>query len=232
MTYNGSAGTSSVITDTMPTAVGVLVPPRRPLSSTEGLAPMRDAESRFWARVERTPTCWLWRGAVSKAGYGSLSVGGRNVRVHRFAYELLVGPIPAGLTLDHLCRVRHCVNPSHLEPVTSGENTLRGYGPTAEHARQTHCINGHAFAPESAHRERDGIVRRCRICGRASWRASKARRTGKTPGPRTHCPNGHPYTAENTRSHFVAGRRACLICTRARWNRNYARRTGKALTNV
>lgn len=91
-------------------------------------------EARFWAKVNKdgpAPThrsdlgsCWLWT-ASTNWGYGVLSIDGRSIRAHRFAYELLVGPIPEGLQLDHLCHVRHCVRPDHLEPVTLQENVVR-----------------------------------------------------------------------------------------------------------
>src|SRR6266496_2265386 len=89
--------------------------------------------TRFWAKVDRSGgsrACWLWTGKTGRDGYGRIGLGGRGalvrVRAHRFAYELLIGPIPDGLQIDHLCRVRHCVNPAHLEPVTQRENILRG----------------------------------------------------------------------------------------------------------
>ena len=84
-----------------------------------------DAE-RFWAMVQKTSTCWLWTGSLKVEGYGHFRADGGMWRAHRWAYENGVGPIPAGLTLDHLCRVRACVRPSHLEPVTQGENNRRG----------------------------------------------------------------------------------------------------------
>lgn len=84
-----------------------------------------DDSARFWAKVAITPSCWLWQGWADRDGYGALDVGGRFTRAHRFAYEELVGPIPDGLTIDHLCRVRNCVNPDHMEPVTLAENTRR-----------------------------------------------------------------------------------------------------------
>ncbi len=81
---------------------------------------------RFWAKVDRSGECWLWTGNVYRDGYGQFYVERRQVRAHRWAYESEVGPIPEGLVLDHLCRVRLCVRPSHLEPVTNRENLLRG----------------------------------------------------------------------------------------------------------
>lgn len=87
----------------------------------------RPLSERFWSKVEKTDSCWLWRGAAAGGGYGHLLVDGRFVQAHRYAYETLIGPIPEGLELDHLCRVRRCVRPEHLEPVTRGENIRRGY---------------------------------------------------------------------------------------------------------
>jgi len=90
--------------------------------------PVKDWRPRFWARVDKAAPggCWIWTGAVEGKGYGAPSINGVKRPAHRLAYEDLVGPVPEGLHLDHLCRVRRCVNPAHLEPVTSRENTLRG----------------------------------------------------------------------------------------------------------
>jgi hypothetical protein len=119
--------------------------------------------------------CWLWPGYVSRKGYGMLrmtmSDGERRwFQVHRVAYTACVGPIPEGLTLDHLCRVRRCCNPDHLEPVTFTANTLRGSGPTAVNARKTHCIRGHLFGPPGP--EGANNRRRCLKCKRI-WREAR-----------------------------------------------------------
>lgn len=86
-----------------------------------------DDEARFWSKVDRRAPdeCWPWTGALSRDGYGRMRTRTSHVGAHRFAYELLVGPIPEGLTIDHLCATRACVNTSHMECVTRGENTRR-----------------------------------------------------------------------------------------------------------
>lgn len=123
------------------------------------------ARQRFWEKVEKPSQadCWPWLAGCTSRGYGDFYYDGKQVRAHRFAYELLVGPIPEGLQLDHLCRVRHCVNPQHLEPVTHRENVLRGIGPTAEQARRTHCIHGHPFSEDNLRIGANGR-RYCRAC--------------------------------------------------------------------
>ena len=96
----------------------------------------------FWKRVNKTDRCWIWIGAKRPDGYGLFCVNGRLVRAHRWAYENLIGPIPNGLVIDHLCRVPACVNPDHLEPVTDRINILRGVGPSATEAKQVMCKRG------------------------------------------------------------------------------------------
>ena len=110
--------------------------------------------------------CWLWYGALGSKGYGQLTVSGKSVKAHRFVYERNKGTIPAGLTLDHLCRNRACVNPDHLEPVTLGENTMRGMCPQALNARKTHCLRGHPLEPIPS---KPGY-RHCRTCSAADKR--------------------------------------------------------------
>ena len=121
---------------------------------------------RLWTRVVVMGSCWLWTGAIDrKTGYGRCWYQRRLRLVHRLVYEVTVGPIPDGLTIDHLCRNRACVNPDHLEPVSMRENVLRGIGYTAEKARQTHCKRGHPFDLVNTYRMPSG-GRDCRICGR------------------------------------------------------------------
>jgi hypothetical protein len=126
---------------------------------------------RFWTKVRFTEPCWLWTGSRNWGGYGQFRLHQRLLLAHRWAYEFCVGPIPEGLTLDHLCRVHNCVNPEHLEAVTHRENVLRGTGPTALNAARTHCVNGHAFTPDNLYPLATGH-RRCAACRRIPGRAS------------------------------------------------------------
>jgi hypothetical protein len=116
--------------------------------------------------VEKTDGgCWLWRGAINPKGYGKWPRPDGSRLAHRRVYELVVGPIPAGLQLDHLCRVRACVNPAHLEPVTNRENARRGEGWAGLNAQKTHCPQGHPYAGENLY-VNPGGGRRCRECDR------------------------------------------------------------------
>lgn len=119
------------------------------------------AEERLWAKVDKggPGDCWLWTGVVNLYGYGSLGVKNSRVLVHRLAYELQVGPIPKGLCIDHLCRNRRCVNPRHMEVVTRGENSRRGW------LRKTHCKYGHEWTEENTLRTKRG-TRLCRQCNK------------------------------------------------------------------
>lgn len=109
--------------------------------------------------------CWIWKAAADPSGYGRCrDENGRSRNAHVVFYESLRGPVPSGLELDHLCRVRACVNPLHLEPVTRRENVLRGEGPCAANARKTHCYVGHKFTAENTRIGRSGRERACREC--------------------------------------------------------------------
>lgn len=119
----------------------------------------------FWTKVSKTETCWLWTAPLNDGGYGQIYLEGKRPRVHRLAYEALVGPIPDGMQLDHLCRVRNCINPLHLEPVPQRVNILRGESPSARNARATHCKHGHEFTRENTyHRPDRPWQRHCRQC--------------------------------------------------------------------
>jgi hypothetical protein len=91
--------------------------------------------------------CWIWQRSINTSGYGQAYDRRikKGVRAHRLSYEMFTGLIPEGLALDHLCRVRACINPAHLEPCTTKENVLRGISVAAENARKTSCMRGHPF---------------------------------------------------------------------------------------
>ncbi len=118
--------------------------------------------------------CWLWRGQIDRHGYGQISVGNLTKQAHRVSFEAFRGPIPDGLDIDHKCRVRHCVNPKHMEPVPRRVNILRGQGICGNNARKTHCKHGHEFTPENTLRHGNG--RKCLTCARAAVRRYQARR--------------------------------------------------------
>ncbi len=132
-------------------------------------------KSRFWAKVNTNgpspkfdPSlgpCWLWTAYIAKNGYGRFNANGSPEWAHRVSYRISGLKIPRGLELDHLCRVRNCVRPSHLEPVTNRENSLRGESVSAKNARKTHCINGHAFVGANVYfRPGPNKKRDCRKC--------------------------------------------------------------------
>jgi hypothetical protein len=137
----------------------------------------RNTEQTFWERVSRGDPdgCWPWLGWKDGEGYGTFWIDGRYHRAHRFAYELLVGPIPEGLQPDHLCRNHACCNPTHLEPVTQRENILRGFSPTAINARKTHCAKGHPYDDKNTRIDKHGW-RSCRICKAGNLRRLRRRR--------------------------------------------------------
>jgi hypothetical protein len=132
---------------------------------------MTTIDDRVAARIKRlvevgNGDCWLWTARRHRDGYAQIQLDGRTQLAHRVAYRVFVGPIPDGLTLDHLCRVRHCVNPAHLEPVTGRINTLRGNGPSALNAIKKQCSRDHDFTDENTYVDKLGR-RDCRTCHRA-----------------------------------------------------------------
>ena len=141
----------------------------------------------FWSKVEKTPTCWLWRGSKNENGYGQVWRGFMEKKrtmeaAHRLAYRILIGEIPKGLEIDHLCKVRLCVNPEHLEPVTHRENLRRGDTLSGVNSRKTHCKNGHMLSRDNllgSERYRKHKGRCCKTCHRirqnARYHAAKAK---------------------------------------------------------
>lgn len=133
--------------------------------------------ARFWPKVQEAGAleCWLWTGSLKSSGYGQIYKDGRPHAAHRVAYELLIGEIPEGLVLDHLCRVRTCVNPWHLDPVTDEVNIARGVFSETKAPSKTHCRNGHEFTERNVRLDPEGY-RRCRTCERAQSLAGYRRR--------------------------------------------------------
>ncbi|MFF8910548.1 HNH endonuclease signature motif containing protein [Streptomyces olivaceoviridis] len=169
-----------------------------------------------------TTPCWRWNGSINRGGYGRVSVKlsdgiWRPQSAHRAAYQIFIAPIPEGLELDHLCRIRHCCNPWHLEPVTKTVNVRRGLAPITSGQwlrERTQCPKGHPYDEENT-RVSPSSRRHCRACARDRARQNRAKATTQRPpkAPRTHCSKGHEYTAENTRP-AGGGRRKCRACVR------------------
>lgn len=137
----------------------------------------RSFAERFWSRVDRSGPCWVWNGKVDRAGYAMpLHNRGLRYRPHQWAYILTHGPVPPRLELDHLCNVKACCNPAHLEAVTHKENLRR------KRLHHTHCRHGHPFSVENTtivYRD-DGkrYERRCRICEKERSRRFRERHPG------------------------------------------------------
>lgn len=188
---------------------------------------------RFWEKVKiedagYETACLVWTAYRLNNGYGRYSHNRKVAYAHRVAYEAVVGPIPDGLVIDHLCRTRACVNPSHLEPVTNRINILRGQTIMATNAGKTHCAQGHEFTPENTIPVgEDGHKRACRTCTQA-WREKRnadrrAERALAPAAPRTHCRRGHAYDETNS---YINRRnaRVCRTCQRVAGDRSRQRK--------
>lgn len=119
--------------------------------------------------------CWLWTGYIAKSGYGQITIHRKSWKVHRLSYSVFKSPLIPGFEIDHLCKVRHCVNPAHLEQVTKKENILRSESWSAKNKRKTHCRNGHEYTPDNTLNLKDG-ARRCKACNRVTGRRNQPHR--------------------------------------------------------
>lgn len=138
---------------------------------------MRTAKApreRFWPKViQRDDGCMVWTGSRNSSGYGTFNAGNQvTVMAHRWAYQDSRGEIAAGLDLDHLCRNRLCVNPEHLEAVSTRENIMRGVTLPSTNARKTHCPFGHEYDEGNTYEPPSG-GRHCRKCIRRRSLARK-----------------------------------------------------------
>lgn len=128
------------------------------------VTPGASLADRVLLHTDRSGECWIWTAAIDKStGYGRVSIGGKVGYGHRIAYEAFVGPIPAGMEIDHLCRNRACCRPEHLEAVTPQVNVLRGESPGAKARRRDLCFHGQHLYADHGFVDRDGR-RRCRAC--------------------------------------------------------------------
>lgn len=147
---------------------------------------LRD-QGRLWAYIKPHMTamfdgtqCWQWFGPKRHTGYGKFNIEKRQLMAHRVVYEHLVGLVPRGLVLDHLCRRSWCVNPGHLEIVTQRTNVLRGEGKTAMLASQTHCKYGHPLSGENLYLSPGTGFRQCKICRNERARQHRARKAARS----------------------------------------------------
>jgi hypothetical protein len=121
--------------------------------------------------------CWIWTAALSSKGYGVLGIGNRKIQsAHKFSYEHFIGKVEEGLVLDHLCRVRCCVNPYHLDPITNKLNLARGINSNRE---KTHCKRGHKLLGDNLYIDPKKKSRGCKECKRSASRKFKKSNAGK-----------------------------------------------------
>lgn len=200
---------------------------KQPKTDPEGVARRRRQRSwdRFWSLVDVGGPCWIWTGTLDYKGYGRAMYRNQPIRfTHRIVWEMLVGPVPEGLELDHLCRVRACCNPDHLEPVTHAENMRRGITAT-----KTHCPKGHPYAGENL-KVNSRAGRQCRTCSAYHSAQSKARKRALNPPLDRRIPDD---VRAQIREEYVPGRNrwdrgnSAMLATRYRLDRRTISRIAK-----
>lgn len=214
----------------------------KPLTTVDGeVRPLKQAElERLWVHVGiGAGGCWIWDGSRFPTGYGRLTLGGQTYYTHRIMHMIFVGEIAKGLHTDHLCRVRECCNPDHLEVVTCRENILRSpIAPAAVNASKTHCKRGHPLSGDNLELL-EGVGRRCRTCAITAARERYAAATdtplngapidlSQPPAPRRGrgsevCAKGHALDAMNTYTD-PKGYKHCRACRAASQSRYEARK--------
>ncbi|GAP46906.1 HNH endonuclease signature motif containing protein [Streptomyces azureus] len=198
---------------------------------------------RLWPRVTQSESgCWIWTGRRFKAGYGAFDLNQKAMYAHRIMYMIFIGEIPQGAHLDHLCRVRECCNPQHLQAVTCHENIMRSpIAPAAVNADKTHCKRGHPLSGDNLEVREDG-GRRCRTCAITSARQRYATATNtplneapialsSPPAPRRRrgsevCAKGHVLDSQNTYTD-PKGYKHCRACRAASQSRHEARKKAR-----
>lgn len=181
-----------------------------------------DPWERFLEKCDRSGECWIWLCQRKSDGYGHFKVDGRYVGAHRYAYQRVNGAIPSGMEIDHLCRNRSCVNPTHLEAVPHSVNVKRGHN-GAHNKNKTHCVNGHPFDDVNTRITRHGH-RSCRACHRAAVRAHRVAVSEGRPIQfkwQAECKRGHAFDAANTYIN-TKGFRTCRECNRIARRRHRA----------
>jgi hypothetical protein len=147
-------------------------------------------EAHFWSRVDVPASafdCWAWEKTQTDKGYGQYRIGDKVFLAHRISYELAFGEIPESLEIDHLCRNTICVNPFHLEAVTSQINNLRSRNPTALNAKKTHCTRGHELTETNLHKVKDSNWRICKECVRSRQRKMSVGTATLNPSRKEPC---------------------------------------------
>ncbi len=172
---------------------------------------------RFWSKVDKTGGCWLWKNYLNTKGYGLFFNGKTMCRVHRYSYELANGPIPKGMTIDHICHNkdescsgdnsclhRRCVNPDHLEAVSHQTNCQRGT------SRRKFCKYEHPCGLQYNYGKRQ---RTCKTCVHLQQKDYRIRNWAqpKPHVPKTHCKRGHPFAGENLYINSL-GFQECQTC--------------------